>query len=49
MGNPAIADLADYITLWDVVVFFGVPLILLMLAFIQRRRRSRRSRSHTSM
>ena len=48
MGDPAIADLADYIDVWDVALFFGVPLILLMLAFIQRRR-SRKSRSRTSM
>lgn len=41
MGDPTIADLADYISLWDIVLFFGVPLILLMLAFVQRRRRSR--------
>lgn len=46
MCDPTIADLADYISLWDVALFFGVPLILLMLAFIQRRRRSR---SRTSM
>ena len=46
MGDPTIADLADYVSLWDVALFFGIPLILLMLALIQRRRRSR---SRTSM